>query len=65
MTNDIEDLMSDRALVCQQRLMSEIGPGTFWYVCLADGHLLNCGDGPDGRARAIDVASKLNSAGVE
>ena len=57
----MRDLRSDRALVANNRKVTKAGPLTWWYVVLADGHLLDCGDSEDGEARARAVAEKLNS----
>lgn len=55
-------LNSDDALVCKQDRVTDAGLGMEWFVCLKDGHLLNCGGSVSGYERAVWVAETLNKA---
>lgn len=57
----MEDLRSDRALVCRQERFTEAGPGEWFYVLMADGFLLDCGYQRGAFDRAVEVAAALNA----
>ena len=59
-----EELKSDRALVCQREYANDEGTWIIWYVCLDDGHLLDCGYGRTAQARAERVATAINALPV-
>jgi len=56
------DLQSDRALVLHREHRCEQGRGTVWFVCLADGYLIDCGTDRVSEARARLLASIINDA---
>lgn len=58
----IDELNSDRALVCKQEHHSDAGGATIWYVLLKDAHLLDCGFGFKAEERAKGVAAAINAA---
>lgn len=55
-----EELKSDKALVCRNARVTDMGPGFIYYVCLADGYLIECGCDPDAEDRAGKVARAIN-----
>jgi len=55
-----EELKSDKALVCRNARVTDLGPGFIYYVCLADGYLIECGCDPDAEKRAEKVARAIN-----
>jgi len=58
---DFAKLRSTDALVCRRHVAGEMGGATVWYVCLADGFLIECGlDGGLGEARARALANIIN-----
>lgn len=57
---EFRKLNSDEALVVKTEHITDAGPSTQWFVCIHDGHLLNCGNGLSGRTRAQWVAERLN-----
>lgn len=59
-----EELKSDKALVCRNARVTDMGPGFIWYVCLADGYLIECGCDPDAEKRAGLVAAAINALPV-
>lgn len=58
---NMDDLNSDRALVCKQEHHSDAGGATIWYVLLKDAHLLDCGFGVGAEKRAQSVADAINA----
>lgn len=61
MGHSIEELNSDKALVARSRKFTEAWAGTIWFVIMADGYGIECGDGPSGERRAIFIAEKINT----
>lgn len=55
-----EELKSDKALVCHNNCVTDMGPGFIYYVCLADGFLIGCGCDPGAEKRAEKVARAIN-----
>jgi hypothetical protein len=60
-THTIEELNSDKVLVCSQEKVNDHGVAVIWYALMADGHLLDCGVGQPGLDRANVVAAALNA----
>jgi hypothetical protein len=58
----MKDLNSPKALVCHQQHRADCGVGTVWFVCLADGYLIDCGAEVYSEARADILASFINTA---
>lgn len=58
-------LNSPKALVCHQQHRSDCGVGTAWFVCLADGYLIDCGAERHSEARANTLAKVINASGPE
>lgn len=58
---DMADLRSPKALVCHKHHAGEMGGGTEWFVCLADGFLISCGAEPLSEARAHMLAETVNN----
>lgn len=61
----MDELQSDRALVLHQEHRCEQGKGIVWYVCLADGYLIDCGTSRISEARARLLAKIINDAEPE
>jgi len=62
---DMKELQSNHALVCKSEHQSDAGGAIIWFVCMADGFLLNCGHGSKSNQRAKDVAAAINSQLIE
>lgn len=62
---DFTDLQSPKALVCKQQHRCDAGVGTAWFVCLADGYLIDCGAESYSEARANLVAAAINEVGPD
>lgn len=56
-----EELRSPRALVCKKQHRADCGVGTVWFVCLADGYLIDCGAEAYSEARANMLAAAVNA----
>lgn len=62
MTNiNFDELRSPRAIVCKRQHRADCGVGLVWYVCLADGWLLDCGAENGSEARAHILAEVINA----
>ncbi|WP_337846799.1 hypothetical protein [Sphingomonas sp.] len=59
------DLQSGKALVCHQQHRADCGVGTVWFVCLADGYLIDCGAERHSEARANALANIINASGPD
>ena len=56
------ELRSPKALVCKQQHRADCGVGLAWFVCLADGYLIDCGAERYSEARANIIAKLINVA---
>lgn len=60
MSDRMDELRSPKALVCTQQHRADCGVGTVWFVCLADGYLIDCGASGLSEARAHTLAEMIN-----
>ena len=61
----MEELRSDKALVCHKQHRADCGVGTVWFVLLSDGYLIDCGAEVYSEARANILADIINAGGPE
>lgn len=60
MTVSMEELASDKAIVCRKEHRTNRGIDDIMYVLLSDGWLLDCGTGNLGSIRAKKLAALIN-----
>ena len=61
----LDELRSQKALVCHRHIPGEMGGATVWCVVLSDGFILECGSGGVSQQRAIILARIINASGPE
>lgn len=61
----MQELNSDKALVCRKEINGEQGGAVVWHVLLSDGHLIDCGASGLAETRAHVLAEIINAAGPE